>query len=397
MRQFDICIIGSGIIGLSTAYSLIKKDRSLRIVIIEKEEDVARHQTGHNSGVVHTGIYYRPGSLKAKNCIEGRELLLSFCKEHNVPFQNTHKLITATCDSELTRMEKLYERGKQNGLNHLSLIDQEEITTYEPHLKGCGAILNTDVQIISYKAVSLKLKEILQTLGVAFLFNTKVKQLYEVGGEVIVQTTKENYTTSKAINCAGLHSDTFTNQNEYKIVPFRGEYFHIKRPDLVNGLIYPVPNPDLPFLGVHLTKMVDGSLEAGPNAVLALAREGYRKSKTNLNELATTLSFPGFWKLSMRHFTTGCYEMYRSMSKLAFLRSLQKFIPTLELGDLGTPGAGVRAQLLRRDGKLCDDFVFEEVGNILHVLNAPSPAATASFSIANTIVNKITGHHVATD
>ena len=389
MQQFDICIVGSGIVGLATAFKILEHAPSTSVAIFEKEHEVAQHQTGHNSGVVHTGIYYKPGSLKAQNCIKGKKLLIDFCKEHQVPYKDTHKLITATSSDEIPRMEKLFERGKKNSLSQISLIEQDEISNYEPHLTGIGAILNTDVQIISYIQVSLKLKELLQKMGVSFFFNTKVKRLYESGNEVLVETGDETYSSNQAINCAGLYSDSFGHQSEYRIIPFRGEYFHLKRHDLVNGLIYPVPNPDLPFLGVHLTKMIDNSLEAGPNAVLALAREGYCKTTVNLEELFQTLSFRGFWKLSMQNFSTGLYEMYRSVSKHAFLKSLQKFVPALKIDDLSLPGSGVRAQLLRKDGKLCDDFVFETEGKILHVLNAPSPAATASLAIGETISSKI--------
>jgi len=393
MKKADVTIIGAGIVGLATAYTIHQKRPDLSISIIEKEGDVAQHQTGHNSGVIHTGIYYKPGSLKATNCIRGKALLLDFCTRENVSYKKIPKLIVSTSDQELSRMQALYERGKANGLSHLRVIDKEEAQEREPHINVKQAILNEECHIVSYTEVSKAIKQQLLKNGVSFYFNEAATKITELDDHSFIEGSTFVHETKYLINCAGLFSDQVAQMTQNlisdQIIPFRGEYYFLRDElkDKVQSLIYPVPNPQLPFLGVHITPMIDGRIEAGPNAVLAFAREGYTKTKINTSELMQTLLFPGFWKVAKNHLTTGIYEMYRSFSKKAFLKSLQELMPSLSLDDISPGGAGVRAQLVRRDGSLCDDFSLIQNKSMMHVLNAPSPAATSSFAIGEHIAN----------
>lgn len=376
----DILIIGAGIVGLTAAHALLNQDPTLSIRILEKEQNVACHQTGNNSGVIHSGVYYKPGSLKAKNCVQGRLELLDFCREFGVPHKKVTKLIVATEESELEGLDTLYKRGLENGIDSPSLISGREVKEIEPHAEALKAIFLPNAHVISFRTLSEVLKSQLVLRGVDICFGEEVLGIKDAS----VKAKKNTYSCDRLLNCAGLFSDRIAKLSDlslhHRIVPFRGEYFFIKRP-LVKGLIYPVPNPKFPFLGVHFTIMIDGRLEAGPNAVLALKREGYQKTDISLGDMADTLRFKGFWKMSQKHWRTGLFEMQRSFSKRLFVKSLQKLVPEVRLSDLVKGGAGVRAQVVREDGQLADDFVIETKGRAIHVLNAPSPAATASFSI----------------
>ncbi|MCH9614520.1 MAG: L-2-hydroxyglutarate dehydrogenase [Chlamydiia bacterium] len=365
---------------MTAAHALLNQDPTLSIRILEKEQNVARHQTGNNSGVIHSGVYYKPGSLKAKNCVQGRLDLLNFCREFEVPHKKVPKLIVATEESELERLDTLYGRALENGVDSPSLISSEDVQEIEPYARALKAIYLPNAHVISFRTLSEVLKAQLIARGVDICFGEEVQN---ISGSTVL-TKKNSYSSDKLLNCAGLYSDRIAKMAglplKHRIVPFRGEYFYIKRP-LVKGLIYPVPNPKFPFLGVHFTIMIDGRLEAGPNAVLALKREGYQKTDFNMGDIADTLRFKGFWKMSQKHWKTGLFEMQRSFSKKLFVQSLQKLVPEVRLSDLTKGGAGVRAQVVREDGQLADDFVIESAENGIHVLNAPSPAATASFSI----------------
>ncbi len=393
--MYDVNIIGGGIVGLSTAYQLQIKKPHTRILIIEKEPEVAQHQTGNNSGVIHSGIYYKPGSLKAKNCIRGYKLLIDFAEKHSIPFDLCGKIIVASDKRELEALKNIYNRGLENGLENLKWLEKEEMNEIEPHLRGIKGVRVPQTGIIDYKAMSLKIKELLIDNGAEFAFDNKVEDI-EIRKEVcIVKTDKAEYQSTMLVNCAGLYSDKIArlcNQNvNLKIVPFRGEYYELKEEKryLVKHLIYPVPDPAFPFLGVHFTRMIGGGVEAGPNAVLAYAREGYKKSDVNLSEFFETLAWPGFQKVAFKYWKTGLGEFYRSYSKAAFTKALQKLIPELQSDDLVPGGAGVRAQACDREGGLLDDFMILESKGVLNVCNAPSPAATSSLSIGETISKKI--------
>ncbi|QNL22689.1 L-2-hydroxyglutarate oxidase [Hyphobacterium sp. CCMP332] len=393
--MYDVSIIGAGIVGLSTAYQLQIKKPDTRILIIEKESDVAQHQTGNNSGVIHSGIYYKPGSLKAKNCIRGYQLLIDFAKKHNIPFELCGKIIVASDESELEVLHNIYDRGIENGLKDLKWLEEGEMKEIEPHLRGIKGVRVPQTGIIDYKAMSQKLKELLIEKGADFAFDNKVKDIELKKEACIIKTEKAEYQSSMLVNCAGLYSDKIarlSNQNvNLKIVPFRGEYYELKpeKRYLVKHLIYPVPDPAFPFLGVHFTRMIGGGVEAGPNAVLAYAREGYKKSDVNLSEFFETLTWPGFQKVAFKYWKTGIGEFYRSYSKAAFTKALQKLIPEVQSDDLIPGGAGVRAQACDKEGGLLDDFMILESKRVLNVCNAPSPAATSSLSIGETISNKI--------
>lgn len=390
----DITIIGAGIVGLATAYKILEKNPGLNIRILDKEMGVSQHQTGHNSGVIHSGIYYRPGSLKAKNCIYGYKLLLEFCNKKNIEYDICGKVIVAVDENEVPRMELLYNRGRENGLEGLKLLQQKELHEYEPHVAGIAGIWVPQTGIIDFKIVSGKIEEELIQNDVDFRFNQKVTGIEKDSKGVHIKTATDSFDTRAVINCAGLYSDRIARYShkgvDVKIIPFRGEYYNIKpeRKHLVKNLIYPVPDPSFPFLGVHFTRMIDGGVEAGPNAVLAFAREGYKKSQINPAELIETLSWPGFLKVASKYWKTGIGEMYRSFSKKAFTKALQKLVPEIREEDLQKGGAGVRAQACDRMGGLLDDFLIYENGYAINVCNAPSPAATSSFSIGETIARK---------
>jgi L-2-hydroxyglutarate oxidase len=387
----DVIVIGGGIVGLATALQIQKSNPSLRILLIEKERELARHQTGNNSGVIHSGLYYKPGSLKALNCIRGYHLLIDFCKENGIAYDLCGKIVVATEEKELPLLQNLFVRGQQNGLENLKKLSKGELKEYEPHVVGLEGIFVPQTGIVDYTKVALKYGELLQKNGATIKLGERVTGIQTKAGKQELITDQTTYTTKLVINCAGLYSDkiarlTVPNVN-VKIIPFRGEYYKLKKEKeyLVKNLIYPVPDPNFPFLGVHFTRMAKGGVEAGPNAVLAFKREGYKKSDINIAELAESLAWPGFQKVAAKYWRTGFGEMYRSFSKAAFTKALQKLIPEIQENDLTTGGAGVRAQACSRDGGLVDDFLILEERNVVNVCNAPSPAATSSLAIGETV------------
>ena len=380
----DLIVVGAGIVGLASALKIKERYPHLGIKVIEKENKVAQHQTGHNSGVIHSGLYYRPGSLKAQNCFYGRGLMLQFCRENDIKIDICGKLIAATDESELDRLKSLFVRGQENGLNGLRLLDSKEAKEFEPYLECKKALHVPSAGIIDYSLVCKKMQDLLEEKGVEFHFNEKVLKLEDNH----IYTSKSTYETKYIINCAGLFSDRlYQGEASLRIIPFRGEYYTLNKNKeyLVKNLIYPVPDPSLPFLGVHLTRMIKGGIEAGPNAVLALKREGYSWKDFSFYDNWQVLSWPGFYKLSKKYFTTGINEILRSFSKKRFAQSLQKFIPEIQESDITAYGSGVRAQACDVNGNLIDDFFFEETPKVLHVLNAPSPAATSSLSIGEKV------------
>lgn len=395
MNQYDVIVVGAGIVGLATALRLKEQREDLSILIVEKEAGVAAHQTGHNSGVIHSGIYYKPGSLKAKNCKKGYEQLLKFCDEYAIPYELCGKVIVASDASEIPSLDDIYKRGVENGLEGLRVINGDELKELEPHCQGVKAIVVPQTGIIDYRVVCEKYLELVKAKGGNAKFSEQVNELkYEADGTVVV-TDKGSYKTKIVVNCAGLYSDKVAEMAMgklgVKILPFRGEYYHIKeeKHHLVNNLIYPVPNPRFPFLGVHFTRMIGGGVEAGPNAVLAYAREGYDNTTINLKEFAETLCFSGFQKVAWKYWRVGAYELYRSYSKQAFTKALQKLVPEIQKDDLVKGNAGVRAQACDKKGNLIDDFLIFEDKHTVNVCNAPSPAATSSLSIGETIAEKV--------
>jgi (S)-2-hydroxyglutarate dehydrogenase len=389
--KYDIIIVGGGIVGLATGLNLLNNNPRYKILILEKESEVGLHQTGNNSGVIHSGLYYKPGSLKAKNCIRGYNLLLDFCQKNEIPYDLCGKIVVATDEQELPQLKMLYERGAQNGLTNFRMLRSEELGEYEPHVTGLAGFFVPQTGIVDYKVVAEKYASVIQSKNGQIRFGERVKAMSFSSDGVVVSTEKADYTGSLAINCAGLYSDKIARLSEpelnVKIIPFRGEYYKLKKEKeyLVKNLIYPVPDPNFPFLGVHFTRMMKGGVEAGPNAVLAFQREGYKKSDINLGELAETLAWPGFQKVAKKYWRTGLGEMYRSFSKAAFTKALQKLIPEISESDLVDGGAGVRAQACDRTGGLVDDFLIIEKKQVINVCNAPSPAATSSLSIGETI------------
>ncbi len=391
--KYDVAIVGAGIVGLATALQLKKQKPELNIVVLEKENRVAAHQTGNNSGVIHSGIYYKPGSLKAKNCMDGYHLLIEFCKTHNVPFELCGKIIVATSESELGALDNIYQRGVENGLTGLKYIDRDEIRALEPHTAGVRGIVVPQTGIVDYKVVAETYAEVFRQSGGVLKLNTKVTGVKSAGEKIMIRTSSGDVETRLVINCAGLYCDkvaAFTIPDlQVRIIPFRGEYYTVKKEkrNLVKNLIYPVPDPNFPFLGVHFTRRIDGEIEAGPNAVLAFQREGYKKSQINIAELFESLTWGGFIQVARKYWRTGFGEFYRSFSKPAFTHALQKLLPEIQASDLVKGGAGVRAQACDRQGGLIDDFYIKELPGQIHVLNAPSPAATSSLAIGNTIAD----------
>ncbi len=387
----DVIVVGGGIVGLATALQLKKIKPEINICILEKEHEVASHQTGNNSGVIHSGIYYKPGSLKAKNCIDGYHMLIDFCKENNIPYDLCGKIIVATSKAELSALDTIYQRGIENGLDGLRYINESEIKTMEPHTSGIKGIVVPQTGIVDYKVVAQKYAEVFQAMGGILQLNTKVIGVDDKNKKIKVETNNGDYNCELLINCAGLYCDKIAaytiDDLQVKIVPFRGEYYSLKKEkrSLVNNLIYPVPDPNFPFLGVHFTRRIDGEIEAGPNAVLAFQREGYKKSQINLSELFETLGWKGFRKVAVKYWKTGLGEFYRSYNKNAFTHALQKLLPEIKKEDLIPGGAGVRAQACDKEGGLIDDFYIKELPGQIHVLNAPSPAATSSLSIGKAI------------
>ncbi|MDJ1483955.1 MULTISPECIES: L-2-hydroxyglutarate oxidase [Xanthocytophaga] len=389
--KYDILVVGGGIVGLATALRLKKNKPDLKIILLEKEKQLAKHQTGNNSGVIHSGIYYKPGSLKATNCINGYNELLEFCRENDIKFDLCGKIIVATSQEELPALENIYNRGIQNGLTDIRKISQAEIREHEPHCSGISGIWVPYTGIIDYTDVSYKYAEVFKKLGGEILHEQKVLDIKPGSTSTEVITDKQTFETKLVINCAGLFSDkiaALTHKNiNVRIIPFRGEYYEIKKEKeyLVKGLIYPVPDPNFPFLGVHFTRMVKGGVEAGPNAVFSFKREGYKKTDFNWSDFSESIAWPGFRKVAAKYWRTGLGEYYRSFSKAAFTKALQKLIPEIQENDLIPGNAGVRAQACDRTGGLIDDFMILEDKHIINVCNAPSPAATSSLSIGKTV------------
>ncbi len=398
MQQTDIIIIGGGILGLATAYQFSLENPSLSITILEKESQLAMHQTGHNSGVLHTGIYYKPGSLKAVNCREGKSRMEDFCRREGIEYEICGKVIVAVNEKELPVLEMIYQRGRTNGVN-CEMISHEQLREIEPHVAGIKAIHVPEAGIIDYMQVCERLAErVREVEGNSIVCSEKVTGVRQIGHRVVVQTNQSEYEGQIMVNCAGLYSDKITSMTQVpdaKIIPFRGEYYLV-RPEkhyLCRNLIYPVPDPNFPFLGVHFTRMINGKIECGPNAVLAFAREGYTKSKINLLELAEVLSYKGFLKLAFKYWIAGAGEMWRSFNKAAFVNALQRLIPEIKAEDLESAPAGIRAQAVMPNGRLIDDFLIQENGNIINVCNAPSPAATSALNIGKHIV-EIAGKNI---
>ncbi len=393
--KYDIIFVGGGIVGLASAYQVLLQHPGLKVCLLEKEAEIAKHQTGNNSGVIHSGIYYKPGSKKAENCKRGYKLLLDFCDKHDIQYELCGKIIVATAENELSQLEKIYSRGLENGLENLCYLNEKELKEKEPYVAGIKGIWVPQAGIIDYKEVSNKYAECIQLIGGEIKLNHKVTGIEKSNKNIIVNSSGGSFQTKLLVNCTGLFSDKIAKmtgqQIDFKILPFRGEYYVLKpeKTDLVKGLIYPVPNPDFPFLGVHFTKMIKGGVEAGPNAVLAFSREGYRKRDINISELLETISYPGFLHIARKYWKDGSYEMYRSFSKNAFVEALQKLVPEIESKDIIPGGAGVRAQACDRKGNFIDDFLILEQERIINVCNAPSPAATSSLAIGEYISNKI--------
>lgn len=393
-KSFDIIVIGGGIIGTATALSL-QNDSKLNILLIETEKALASHQTGNNSWVIHSGLYYKSCSLKARNCTEGRDFLYKFCEEQNIPHEKCGKIVVATNDSELDALDELFKRGIANGLNGIKRLSSDEIKNYEPHTNGIAAIFVPQTGIIDYLKVTDSYAKLFLERGGSIKTNCKFLSLNNSDGELIAITSRGEYNSKFLVNCGGLYSDRIAKlcgvNPGLQIVPFRGEYYKLKKEKeyLVKNLIYPVPDPRFPFLGVHFTRMIKGGVEAGPNAVLAFQREGYTKKDFSFTDISQMFFYSGFWKMASKYYKMGFDEFYRSFSKKAFVSALQKLIPEIQEEDIEPGGAGVRAQALEPSGKLVDDFRIVEANKMVHVLNAPSPAATASLSIARTIAQLV--------
>jgi (S)-2-hydroxyglutarate dehydrogenase len=394
MTHFDVAIAGGGIVGLATAWQVTERYPRLKVIVLEKEADIGEHQTGHNSGVLHSGIYYRPGSLRAVNCRTGKKAMEEFCAAHGVPYEICGKVIVAVNEEEVPYLAKIFERGQANGVQ-CDLIGPERLRELEPHAAGVQAVHVPEAGIVNYREVSRKLRELVVARGGEVRTGTRVLSVQQDGQTIGLGTTTGDLTADYLVTCCGLQSDrvaTLTGiQPEAKIVPFRGEYYELKHDakHLCRNLIYPVPNPAFPFLGVHFTRMIQGGVECGPNAVLAFAREGYRKSDVNLADLWETLSFPGFRKMAQKYWRIGAGEMWRSWSKAAFVKALSHLVPEIRSEHLVPARAGVRAMALAPDGEIVDDFVIQLNGRIVNVLNAPSPAATSSLNIGKLVVEKL--------
>lgn len=390
--RYDVVVIGGGVVGLGVALDITRRFPRLRLLVLEKEDRVARHQSGHNSGVIHSGVYYKPGSMKARLCVSGAAAMIEFCRQHGIAHEVCGKVIVATREDELSRLEELRRRGEANGLNGLRLIGPKELREIEPNATGLQALVVPSTGITNYAAVCEKYAELISAGGSAVRTSAAVTGIRR-SDEIVVETSKGAFAAGSLINCAGLFADRVSrmagDEPGVMIVPFRGEYYDLvpERASLVRALIYPVPDPRFPFLGVHFTRRITGKVDAGPNAVLALAREGYRRTDINVRDLASSIAFPGFWRMAGKHWRNGLDEWHRSLSKAAFVRALQRLLPEVEEKDLVPGGSGVRAQALKPDGALVDDFQFVPSGKVLHVLNVPSPAATASLMIGKAVVD----------
>jgi len=390
----DLCVVGAGIVGLATAWAATKRRPGARVVVLEKEDSLAFHQTGRNSGVIHSGIYYKPGSLKAETCRAGREALIDFCEEHGVSYELCGKVVVALNESELPALERIRERAVANGAK-VEVLGPEALAEIEPHAAGVRALRVPETGIVDYRGMCDVLARLITEAGGEVRFGAKVESLIAPGDGYQVETSAGLFAADRVVNCAGLHSDrvaeSFGDDPEAKIVPFRGEYFELTEDakHLCRHLIYPVPDASFPFLGVHFTRMVSGAVECGPNAVLAYAREGYTKTHVNLPDLFDSLTYPGFLRLAAKYWQTGLGEVWRSWSKAAFVKALQRLIPELRSEHLRPAPAGVRAQALLPSGELVDDFLFGGEDGVVHVLNAPSPGATASLAIGEAINDRL--------
>jgi len=403
MKVHDYAVVGGGIIGLSTAMTLLNQRPGASVVVLEKEDDVAFHQTGHNSGVIHAGIYYKPGSLKAQLCKAGAQWTRDFCDEHDIPYRNTGKLIVATNDAELERMNALYERALINELD-VERIDAAELRRREPNITGVGAIFLRSTGIVDFTAVCRKMADVILAAGGTIRLSTRVVGLHESLSEVSIDVEptgpaatgdQERIYARQLVVCGGIQADRLARmaglEDDFQIVPFRGEYYRLdaRHNDIVSTLIYPVPDPDLPFLGVHLTLMMDGGVTVGPNAVMGFAREGYRKFSVNVADVASFVKFPGFWKVARQQLKTGAIEQWNSLYKPGYLELVRKYCPSLTTSDLTPEECGIRAQAVRSDGSMVEDFLFYDTARMLHVCNAPSPAATSAMPIAAMIAEKV--------
>ena len=393
-RSVDVVVIGGGIVGLATAWKLLEKVPALRVAVLEKEPAIALHQTSHNSGVLHTGVYYTPGSLRALNCRVGRSAMVEFCEREGVPFEICGKVIVAVSDDEVPRLERIHQRGIENGVR-CERIGVDQLRELEPHAAGVAAIHVPEAGLVDVAAAAAALARRIAEAGGEIVTDCRATGFREVGGRLIVETTQGEFDCAAAAACAGLQSDRIARRAGAdpgaKIVPFRGEYYELSEEaaGLCRNLIYPVPDPAFPFLGVHLTRMIHGGVECGPNAVLALAREGYRWGDVNVRDLIESVTYPGFLRLAARHWRAGATEVVRSLSKRAFVGALQRLVPEIREEHLHAAPAGVRAQALGRDGRLVDDFHIVESAHMVHVCNAPSPAATASLEIGGYIAGKL--------
>lgn len=393
MNKSDILIVGAGIIGMSTAYQLSLINPDKKIIVIDKEDSAAKHQTGHNSGVIHSGIYYSPGSYKALFAKSGSASMIEFCKQHNIPYNQCGKVIVATEEAEVERMKNLYKRGLENGLD-VELLDGEYVRKIEPYVNAVAGIHVKNTGIVDYSKVTEKFGELFQKNGGEIQYNNEVLEIEKDDDGLRVKTNIEIFDTKYLVNCAGLYSDKMAKlsgvKTDVKIIPFRGEYFKLSEntEKYVKTLIYPVPNPELPFLGVHFTNMISGGVDVGPNAVLGFKKEAYKKIGFDKKETFEILSFKGLYKMGLKNIKEGIGEYYRSFNKQAFVKAAKKLIPLIEASDLTPMEAGVRAQAMKEDGSMVDDFYFEETSNSIHVLNAPSPAATCSIEIGKEIAKR---------